>query len=279
MVARFNRILARMCPLACWATGSAASLGSARRETTTWSILWTVQMAYFVHLNKLCFVLSGLQKIMKECLCEKKRQQKLLSKLQSGSYKDVPPDLLLDLLLPPHDDTRPFTKLVKHYSKRWQARSNPISPHQIVALISTVPAVVAFYLTTIGLSSISSASENPTLLLEYLGTAHVVITLAAIALLCYAIMLLHILAFNFNDFCLDLNGVRCVAYDGYRFVSWKDVYTVTCVHQRWIRLTFENGGQAKVRVPKEDRRWLLQVIKELLRQHHNDLYGVDPESE
>ncbi len=75
---------------------------------------------------------------------------------------------------------------------------------------------------------------------------------------------------------LDLNGFYYAAPDGPRTATWRDVIVVSS-GRWWVRVWLENGVVLRLRVPRPDRDWLVDVIEQLLRHHHRDLFGICPD--
>lgn len=78
---------------------------------------------------------------------------------------------------------------------------------------------------------------------------------------------------------LDLNGLYHNSPSGPLNVSWRNVLAVAPGRARWLRVWLEGGGVLWLRVSEADRDWLVDVIKQLLWHHHQDLYGICPDSE
>ena len=78
---------------------------------------------------------------------------------------------------------------------------------------------------------------------------------------------------------LDLNGLYHHSPSGPLNVSWRNVLAVAPGRTRWLRVWLEGGGVLWLRVPEADRDWLVDVIRQLLRHHHQDLYGSCPAPE
>ena len=49
--------------------------------------------------------------------------------------------------------------------------------------------------------------------------------------------------------------------------------------KRQIIVVLSDGGVLRLRVPRADRDWLMDVIEQLLRHHHRDLFGICPDPE
>jgi hypothetical protein len=75
---------------------------------------------------------------------------------------------------------------------------------------------------------------------------------------------------------MDLNELRHAVPDGLRQVRWNEVYTADRGAWDWVRVKLENGGVLLWCVPVADRELLIQIMRELMRHHYRDLYGLEP---
>ena len=109
--------------------------------------------------------------------------------------------------------------------------------------------------------------------------------LGAALLVYYAMNLTGQVSNRRNALALDLNGLYHDSPSGPLNVSWRNVLAVAPGmavvpgRTRWLRVWLEDGGVLHLRVPEADRDWLVDVIRKLLRHHHQDLHGTFPDPE
>ena len=218
-----------------------------------------------------------------ERLPEPQRQPKLLHHLRTGQLVDVPPGLLKD----PWSSTRPFVGLVADCDKVRQVFLRSLSKGQVIGSLVAIGTLATLlevnlaelWTTIVNLLELVLASAVPGLG----GVVQVVPTLVnalgAALLVYYAMNLTGQVSNRRNTLVLDLNGLYHDSPSGPLNVSWRNVLAVAPGRTRWLRVWLEDGGVLYLRVPEADRDWLVDVIKQLLRHHHQDLYGTFPDPE
>ena len=233
-------------------------------------------------------------------LPEPQRQQELLHHLWTGRLNDVPPYLLQD----PWRDTWPFVKLAAGYDAVWQVFLRQIS------LIEFIRALIGFTAVFVGfMASLATllAALNPfpgvdlalpwTLLrdawgpplavpasLAWLRQFHQIPSfltgiLAGSITVVGVLLLRDRLSLARDAVILDLNCLYVGGAAGHDYVSWRNVIAVSCEGKSWIRVRLEDGVVALLRIPQADRGWLVEIMRQLLRHHHRDLYGTVPDKD
>ena len=208
-----------------------------------------------------------------ERLTEPQRQQKLLHHLRTGRLADVPDELLLE----PRSDTRPSVRLVAHYPVLQQMVVGNLSLPDVVKLVPSIFLVLAA-LQVERLESWLLTAVAASWLRDVVQILEPVVWFAVVVVVFLA-------AANFrgrwswtrNLLTLDLNELRVAMPDRLRQVPWRGIYTASCGFLGWVRVELEDGMVLLLRVPEADRDWLVDVIRQLLRHHHQDLYGSCPD--
>lgn len=216
-------------------------------------------------------------------LDEKTRQQFLLSHLRLGSLAAIPPHLLLK----PRYGTPPFMQLVAHYPKVWQTFSGRTSLFGAIAVL----VLVGFLMDRLGMflnpswiesvptwvdSNLASELSYLSKALISLGLILVYMVLVLGLFILFPLYLLGKLIFAKSTLSLDLNGLHHASADGQPYTPWQDVHGVDPDKLRWIRVQLKNGILLRLRVPKADRDWLVEAMRQLLRHHYGDLHGQMP---
>ena len=201
-------------------------------------------------------------------LCEPERRKKLLDCLRCGLLSDVPGTLLRD----PQPGTRPHVKLVAHLPRLWQVFLRHVPMSEGIRLVVGAPFGV-------GLLLLWTTTVAPRL--RDLGPWGELVNFVAWMVVGAGFYLLALnlrgrFACTWDTPLLDLNELRCVSPDGPRHVPWREVYTVSLGVMNWVRVELENGVVVLIRVPRADRDWLVDAMKELIRHHHGDLHGTMP---
>jgi hypothetical protein len=106
-----------------------------------------------------------------------------------------------------------------------------------------------------------------------LGVILVHIVLVFGLFILFPLYLLGKLIFAKSTLSLDLNGLHHASADGQPYTPWRDVHGVDPDKLRWIRVQLKNGILLRLRVPKADRDWLVEAMRQLLRHHYGDLHG------
>lgn len=77
--------------------------------------------------------------------------------------------------------------------------------------------------------------------------------------------LLFLVFFYYNVVVLELQGFYYGPVFSYRYVPWENVYRIR--HELWwLRLTIDGGITLFLFVPGQDRRWLGETMRELIRR-------------
>ncbi|MCY4520265.1 MAG: hypothetical protein OXC13_05740 [Caldilineaceae bacterium] len=213
---------------------------------------------------------------------EEKRRRELLRHLCTGRLDSVPPGLLWD----PWPNTRPFVKLVVGYNKARQVFLGPLSMIKAIGALAVLGTLIGFMeVNLVGVwTMVISLLELvlvPVGSVPWLG--HIVQgiptlsnVLGAVFLLYYGMELTGQVSMRRQALVLDLNGLYYAAPDGPRTVPWRDVIAASPGRTRWVRVWLEDGVVLRIRVPQDDRNWLVQTMWQLLWHHHRDLYGTFP---
>ena len=238
------------------------------------------------------------------CADERERRRKLLHHLRTGQLNDVPSSLLLESW----SGTRPFVKLVADYDKVWQVFLRWFSPIEFIrTLIGYAAAFVGFMaaLATLLATLLAALNSLPGMDLALLWTTlrdawgsplavpassswmrpfHQVLPALA-AVLAGGVTVIGVfwlrgrLSLTWNAAILDLNCLYFAGAAGPEFVWWRHVIAVSSKGKGWIRVWQENGVVLLLRVPPADHCWLVEIMRQLLRHHHRDLYGTVPANE
>ena len=232
------------------------------------------------------------------CAGERERRRALLHQLRMGRLEDVAPELLLE----PWQGTRPFVKLVAGYDKAWQVFLGQLPLGEFIrTLIGYVAAFVGFMaaLATLHATVLAARNSLPGVELALLwatlrdtwGTPLAVLASPTWLGLFYQLVLPFLaggvtvvvvfllrgrLSLTLNALVLDLNCLYFAGAAGPEDVWWRNVITVSPKGKSWIRVWQEDGVVLLLRVPKADRCWLVEIMRQLLR-HHQDLYGTCPD--
>lgn len=208
-------------------------------------------------------------------LSERERLANLLHCLREcKSLDDVP----FALLAEPQPDTRPSVKLVAHYP---DCRQKFVSQWSLEKWFERVPTVVAL-LVFMGVSlSIDEWEAALDVLHDAVWWSWIVFLVGT-----PLFMLIVVPALFFvvrvgqthrgrGDLILDLNELRHAGPDGQASVPWRDVYTVTLGDKCRVRVELVSGDRLFVRLSTPvDRDNLIDIVRELIRLHHQDLHGL-----
>ena len=212
---------------------------------------------------------------------QERRQRQLLDHLRDGSLDDMPSHLLLCS----RPGTRPFVGLVVHYRKVRQFFWRYCTIFQALSASAVIGAPIGgflFFRQPLGITNPESGMvpldmwEVSTIvqwLLRELFTIGLLVASMLILLLLGLYALGH-LSWRKDSLTLDLNELHHASSDGLRHVPWSDIHAVYPGQPGWVRVELEDGGVLRIRVPQNDRDWLVQVIEQLLRHHHRGLHGA-----
>lgn len=209
---------------------------------------------------------------------ERQRLEKLLHHLQTKSLADVPADLLLD----PLQRTRPGVRLVAHYTGVRQVTVRRLFGLRDILRAAPVAALAIFIAVRSDLDKLAARLIPDFAVPRIEGVAEAILSVVFVG---FAAMLLGLVAqfvlgritWERDSLILDLNELSHQVSSGLKHTPWSDVYTAehSLSLSNWSWVTLEHGDSLACRLRGGNCDVLVQIMRELIRHHHSDLYGQE----
>ena len=204
---------------------------------------------------------------------ERERLEKLLYHLKTSALADVPADLLLE----PLARTRPNVRIVAYCGNVRQVLVTRLFRTREIFKVAPVVAVYFLIreLVDVLTGRLVSGITDPRIegvTQMFLGLAFMGVVGGLLVLV--AQFVLGRITMDRDPLFLDLNElIHYTPTRSDQHTPWRDVYTAEDFRSNWIGVKFEHGGYLACRLLDGNRDVLVQIIRELVRHHHPDLYG------
>ena len=203
---------------------------------------------------------------------ERERLEKLLHHLQTKSLANVPADLLLD----PLPRTRPNIRLVAYCGNVRQVLIGALlRPREFLKLASipllvwgirVVDELAAWLVRGIAAPGLEAVAQQLLVVVFWF--------IAGATLMLVALGLRGRISSSREPLFLDLNELSHYTLTrSEQKTPWRDVYTSDAFRLNWVGVKFEHGDYLAFRLRDGNRDVLAQIMRELVRHHHPDLYG------
>lgn len=207
---------------------------------------------------------------------ERQRLGKLLHHLQTKSLADVPADLLLD----PLPRTRPGVRLVAHYTGVRLVTVRRLFGLRDILRATPVTALAIYIAVRTDLARLATRLVPDFAVPRIEGVAEAILTVVFVGfasglLILVAQFVLGRITWERNSLILDLNELSHQVSNNLKHIPWSDVYTAEHSLLNWGWVQFEHGDGLACRLRDGNCDVLVQIMRELIRHHHSDLYGQE----